>query len=84
MDGPKTPKTDAIRKAPIRVQGGLWDSVRVVDSKLGEIHELAIDEDFDSGGDPYNSTGQHVILEMQRDEEEPADDDTEPEQDDSE
>ena len=24
--------------------------------------ELSLDEDFDLGGDPYNSTGRHVII----------------------
>jgi hypothetical protein len=71
MDGQKTRKTEVARKAPIKVQSGLWDNVRVLDSKLGEIDELAIDEDFDLGGDPYNSTGQHVILELKKDDSEP-------------
>jgi hypothetical protein len=56
MDGQKTRKTEVARKAPIRVQSGLWDNVRVLDSKLGEIDELAVDEDFDLGGDPYRTT----------------------------
>lgn len=84
MDGPKTRKTEAVRKAPIRGQTGLWDNVRVLDSKLGEIDELAIDEDFDWGGDPYNSTGQHVILELQNDDGEPKKEESKPEEDDSE
>ena len=75
MDGQKTRKTEVARKAPIRAQSRLWDSVRVLDSRLGEIDELAIDEDFDLGGDPYNSTGQHVILELQKDDSEPENDD---------
>jgi hypothetical protein len=74
MDGQKTRKTEVARKAPIRVQSGLWDNVRVLDSKLGEIDELAVDEDFDLGGDPYNSTGQHVILELKKDDSEPEKD----------
>lgn len=74
MDGQKTRKPEVERKAPIRVQSELWDNVRVLDSKLGEIDELAIDEDFDLGGDPYNSTGQHVILELKKDDSEPEKD----------
>jgi hypothetical protein len=77
MDGQKTRKTEVARKAPIRVQAELWDNVRVLDSKLGEIDELAIDEDFDGGGDPYNSTGQHVILELTKDAAEEKKDDGE-------
>lgn len=77
MDGQKTRKTEVARKAPVRVQAGLWDNVRVLDSKLGEIDELTIDEDYDLGGDPYNSTGQHVILELSKDAAEEEKDDNE-------
>ena len=77
MDGQKTRKTEVARKAPVRVQTGLWDNVRVLDSKLGEIDELNIDEDYDLGGDPYNSTGQHVILELAKDTTEEQKDDSE-------
>jgi hypothetical protein len=66
MDGQKTRKSEVARKAPVKVQTELWPNVRVLDTKLGDIAELAIDEDFDWGGDPYNSTGQHVILEMKK------------------
>ena len=31
-------------------------------SNLIEATELAVTEDDDSGSDPYNSTGQHVIV----------------------
>jgi hypothetical protein len=66
MDEQKTRKTDVARKAPVRVQTELWPNVRVLGSKLGEIDGLAIDENFDLEGDPYNSTGQHVILELKK------------------
>ena len=67
MDGQKTRKPESARKAPLKLQTELWNNVRVLDSELGEIGELAIDEDYDWGGDPYNSTGQHVILELAKD-----------------
>ena len=35
---------------------------RVIASNLIEASELAITEDDDTGSDPYNSTGQHVII----------------------
>ena len=35
---------------------------RVIASNLIEATELAISEDDDTGSDPYNSTGQHVII----------------------
>ena len=36
---------------------------RVIASNLVELADLAISEDDDKGSDPYNSTGQHVIIE---------------------
>ncbi len=41
--------------------------VRVVQSNLQEAEQLSISSDLDCGGDPYNSTGQHVILKAKRD-----------------
>jgi hypothetical protein len=70
MDGQKTRKSEAARKAPLKVQNELWDSVRVLGSELGEIDELAIDESFTAGGDPYNSTGKHVIVKLDENAEE--------------
>jgi len=70
MDEQKTRKTADLRKTPLKVQTDLRDKVRVLDSELGEIDELAIDENFTAGGDPYNSTGQQVILELTKDDSE--------------
>jgi len=38
------------------------ESVRVVQLDLIESSDLAIEDDVNTGGDPYNSTGQHVII----------------------
>ena len=38
-------------------------SVRVLQLDLVEADKLAIADDMNTGGDPYNSTGQHVIIE---------------------
>ena len=38
------------------------DKVRVIKSNLVEAADLAISDDVDKGSDPYNSTGQHVII----------------------
>ncbi len=54
-----------IRKAPVQVEIDLRNQVQVIDSELSETEELAIDEDFDTGGDPYNTTGSHVIIQLQ-------------------
>ena len=77
MDAQKTRKTEVARKAPVRAQTGLWDNVRVHASKLGENAALPMDEDYDLGGDPYNSTGQHVILELANDAPDEEKDDSE-------
>ena len=37
-------------------------SVRVLKLDLVEAENLAIADDMNTGGDPYNSTGQHVII----------------------
>ena len=57
MDAQKTRKPEVARKAPMKVQSELWDNVRVLDSKLGEIDELAIDESFTAGGQPGKLVG---------------------------
>lgn len=41
------------------------NDVQVLRSDLVDLNELAIADDFDTGGDPYNSTGQHVIIKSQ-------------------
>ena len=38
------------------------DDVRVIDTSLVAATEFSISEDCDQGSDPYNSTGQHVII----------------------
>ena len=35
---------------------------RVLKSTLVDLDKLSIVENYDIGGDPYNSTGQHVII----------------------
>ena len=36
--------------------------VRVLDTDVIDVKGLTIEEDPDEGGDPYNRTGQHVII----------------------
>ena len=38
------------------------ERVRVLKSDVANEGELRIDDDFDLGGDPYNSTGRHAII----------------------
>jgi len=42
-------------------------NVRVLRSTLLEESKLSIADDYDNGGDPYNSTGQHVIIKPNKD-----------------
>ena len=70
MDGQKTRKTAEVGKAPLKNQTDLWDKVRVLDSEVSDADDLTIDDNLDYGGDPYNSTGQHVILELTKDDSE--------------
>ena len=46
-------------------QPGDADEVQAKRRKPGKFDQLAID-DLDAGGDPYNSTGSHVILELKK------------------
>lgn len=45
----------------IRVETDHKD-VRILRSKIDQTDDLAIVDDEDAGGDPYNSTGQHVVV----------------------
>lgn len=67
MNTPKTRPMAATRKSPVSVETDLRNNVQVLHSELSEIDDLAIDEDFDMGGDPYNSTGQHAIVKPRKD-----------------
>ncbi len=55
-----------IRKAPVQVEIDLRNQVQVLDSELSKAEELTIDKDFDAGGDPYNTTGSHVVIQLQK------------------
>lgn len=56
------PKPESVITAEsVRITGD-QDDVRVIKSNLQEAVELSISEDDDRGSDPYNSTGQHVII----------------------
>ena len=49
-------RTEAVQIVPER------SDPRIIRSKLVQGDQLSISEDCDIGSDPYNSTGQHVIL----------------------
>jgi len=55
-------KTESIvGNGPVRT-GSENEAVRATGSRRVEATELSVSEDCDQGSDPYNSTGQHVII----------------------
>ncbi len=70
MNTSKTRPVAKAHKSPPQVETDLRNNAQVLHSELNEIDELSIDEDFDLGGDPYNSTGSHVIIEQKKEVEE--------------
>lgn len=67
MNVQKSRKAAVARKAPVQVETDLRKNAQVIDSDVNTADELAVDNDFDSGGDPYNTTGSHVILQLKLD-----------------
>ena len=67
MNVQKSRKATVARKAPVQVETDLRKNAQVIDSDVNTADELAVDNDFDSGGDPYNTTGSHVILQLKQD-----------------
>ena len=62
MNTRKTWHAAVTLKSPGPVESGLRSNVTVHHSDLDEDEELTIDEEFDLGGDPYNSTGQQMVI----------------------
>jgi hypothetical protein len=52
----------ANRRAPRNDSAGKSEDVEVVQTSLATGSELSIADDGDFGRDPYNSTGQYVVL----------------------
>ena len=55
-------KTEKVVKNESVGVGSGTDSVRILQMDLVDPEDLAIADDLNTGGDPYNSTGQHVII----------------------
>lgn len=66
MNSHKTKAESVVRNEAVRIVADK-DDVRVIKSNLKGVAELSISEDDDAGGDPYNSTGQHVIIKLELD-----------------
>lgn len=52
----KAANDESVNMKPEKVE------LRVLNSDVENNDELTIDEEFDLGADPYNSTGRHVII----------------------
>ena len=61
MDSHNTKTDKVVTNEVVRSEAGQED-LRVLQMDLIEVNDLAIADDLNTGGDPYNSTGQHVII----------------------
>lgn len=61
MNSHNTKPERAANDDSVQIETGT-DSVRVLQLDLIEANDLAVADDVNPGGDPYNSTGQHVII----------------------
>lgn len=66
MDSHNTKADKVVTNEVVSIDAGL-ESVRVLQLDLVEASDLAIANDFNTGSDPYNSTGQHVIIKSRMD-----------------
>ncbi len=61
MNSHNTKQDFSFHKTPVVTDKSIADAA-VISSALTQQTELALDNEFDTGSDPYNATGQHVIL----------------------
>ncbi len=61
MNSHNTKQDFSFHKTPVVTDKSIADA-KVISSALTQQTELALDDEFDPGSDPYNATGQHVIL----------------------
>ena len=66
MDSHNTKADKVVTNEVVSIDAGL-EGVRVLQLDLVEASDLAIANDFNTGSDPYNSTGQHVIIKSRMD-----------------
>ena len=66
MDSHNTKADKVVTNEVVSIDAGP-ESVRVLQLDLVEASDLAIANDFNTGSDPYNSTGQHVIIKSRMD-----------------
>lgn len=54
-----------LRREPVKGETDL-KNIRVIDADIQGELDLSIADDADFGVDPYNSTGQHVVLKAKK------------------
>ncbi len=64
---PHNTKTEPVIRNGLVRSRSEKNAVRITSSRLIGAVDLSISEDCDPGGDPYNSTGQHVIIKPKTD-----------------
>jgi len=65
MNSHNTKPDLAFYKTPVLDKEDI-EEAKVVSTRLSNDANLVIEDDPDTGFDPYNSTGQHVILQQKR------------------
>jgi hypothetical protein len=66
MNSRNTKTELAVRNEFVRIVADR-DDVRVIRSDLMGVAALSISDDDDKGNDPYNNTGQHVVIRLKSD-----------------
>jgi len=61
MNSHNAKTASVLSKESVRIETDHEDAC-VLKSELVDANELSIADDLDIGGDPYNSTGQHVVI----------------------
>ncbi len=67
MNITKTRRTTNVHADPGQVKVGPRNPTADMDPRVVRVLELAIGEDFDRGNDPYNNTGQQIIIKLRED-----------------
>jgi hypothetical protein len=66
MSSHNTKPGNIVRREDVVIEDAK-DGIRVLRSTLLDTTELSVSEAYDGGGDPYNSTGRHVVIKAKLD-----------------
>jgi len=65
MSSHNTKSSFSYHKTPVADNSAV-EEARVISMKLTSETNLSIDDDMEQGCDPYNTTGQHIILRQKK------------------